>query len=97
MNQERKYDIILAPWVTEKSTEGSEYNQFTFRVARDATKVEIKTGIEALFGVTVTKVNTINMRGKVKRFRGRLGKRAAYKKAIVTIAEGQSIDITTGI
>ena len=97
MNQERKYDIILAPWITEKSTEGSEYNQFTFQVARDATKVEIKTGIEALFGVTVTKVNTINMRGKIKRFRGRLGKRAAYKKAIVTIAEGQSIDITTGI
>ena len=97
MNPERKYDVILAPWVTEKSTEGSEYNQFTFRVARGATKVEIKTGIEELFGVTVTKVNTINMRGKVKRFRGRIGRRAAYKKAIVTIAEGQSIDITTGV
>ncbi len=97
MNPERKFDVILAPWITEKSTEGSEYNQFTFRVARGATKVEIKSGIEELFGVTVTKVNTINMRGKIKRFKGRLGKRAAYKKAIVTIAEGQSIDITTGI
>ena len=97
MNPERKFDVILAPWITEKSTEGSERNQFTFRVARDATKVEIKSGIEELFGVSVTKVNTINMRGKVKRFRGRLGKRAAYKKAIVTIAEGQSIDITTGV
>ena len=97
MNPERKYDVILAPWVTEKATEGSEHNQFTFRVARDATKVEIKSGVEELFGVTVTKVNTINMRGKIKRFRGRLGRRAAYKKAIVTIAEGQSLDITTGI
>ena len=97
MNPERKYDVILAPWVTEKSTEGSERNQFTFKVARDATKIEIKSGIEELFGVSVTKVNTINMRGKVKRFRGRLGKRAAYKKAIVPIAEGQSIDITKGV
>jgi large subunit ribosomal protein L23 len=97
MNPERKFDVILAPWITEKSTEGSERNQFTFKVSRDSTKLEIKSGIEELFGVTVTKVNTINMRGKVKRFKGRLGRRAAYKKAIVTIAEGQSIDITTGI
>ena len=97
MNPERKFDVILAPWITEKSTEGSERNQFTFKVSRDSTKREIKSGIEELFGVTVTKVNTINMRGKVKRFKGRLGRRAAYKKAIVTIAEGQSIDITTGI
>ena len=97
MNPERKFDVILAPWITEKSTEGSERNQFTFKVSRDSTKREIKSGIEELFGVKVTKVNTINMRGKVKRFKGRLGRRAAYKKAIVTIAEGQSIDITTGI
>ena len=97
MNPERKFDVILAPWITEKSTEGSERNQFTFKVSRDSTKLEIKSGIEELFGVKVTKVNTINMRGKVKRFKGRLGRRAAYKKAIVTIAEGQSIDITTGI
>ncbi|MFQ5959280.1 MAG: 50S ribosomal protein L23 [Alphaproteobacteria bacterium] len=97
MSRERRYDIILAPVVTEKSTQGAEHNQVTFRVARRATKPEIKAAIEALFDVEVTRVNTINMRGKVKRFRGRLGKRAAYKKAIVTLAEGQSIDITTGI
>ena len=97
MNPERKYDVILAPVVTEKSTQGAEHNQVTFRVPRDATKGEIKAGVEALFGVKVTKVNTINMRGKIKRFRGRLGKRADYKKAIVTVAEGDSIDITTGI
>ncbi|MFP6743090.1 MAG: 50S ribosomal protein L23 [Alphaproteobacteria bacterium] len=97
MNSERKYDVILAPVVTEKSTQGAEYNQLTFRVTRDATKREIKAGIEELFGVKVTKVNTLNMRGKIKRFRGRLGKRADYKKAIVTLAEGERIDITTGI
>ncbi len=97
MNPERKFDVILAPVVTEKSTEGAEHNQVTFRVLRGATKPEIKAGVEALFDVKVTKVNTINMRGKVKRFRGRLGKRADYKKAIVTLAEGDSIDITTGI
>ncbi len=97
MNPERKFDVILAPVVTEKSTEGAEHNQLTFRVARGATKREIKASVEELFGVKVTKVNTLNMRGKVKRFRGRLGKRADYKKAIVTLAEGERIDITTGI
>ncbi len=97
MIRERMYDVILAPVVTEKSTQGSEHNQVTFRVPRTATKPEIKAGVEALFGVKVTKVNTINMRGKVKRFKGRLGKRADYKKAIVTLAEGDSIDITTGV
>jgi len=97
MNQERKYDVILAPVVTEKSTQGAEHHQLTFRVSLDATKREIKAGIEELFGVKVTKVNTLNMRGKIKRFRGRLGKRADYKKAIVTLAEGEHVDITTGI
>ncbi len=97
MNRERMYDVILAPVVTEKSTQGSEHNQVTFRVPRGATKPEIKAGVEALFGVKVTKVNTINMRGKVKRFKGRLGKRADYKKAIITLAEGDSIDITPGV
>ena len=58
MNPERKYDVILAPWITEKSTEGSEHNQFTFKVARGSTKVEIKSGIEELFGVTVTRAIT---------------------------------------
>ncbi len=97
MNLERMYDVVLRPVVTEKSTQGSENNQVTFRVARRATKPEIKQAVEGLFGVKVTKVNTLNMRGKVKRFRGRLGKRADYKKAIVTLAEGQSIDVSAGV
>ncbi len=97
MNRERMYDIVLAPVVTEKSTQGAEFNQVTFRVARHATKPEIKRAVAELFGVKVTKVNTLNVRGKVKRFRGRLGKRADYKKAIVTLAEGESIDVTSGI
>jgi large subunit ribosomal protein L23 len=97
MNRERMYDIVLAPVVTEKSTQGSEFNQVTFRVARNATKPEIKQAVAELFGVKVIKVNTLNMRGKVKRFRGHLGKRADYKKAIVTLAEGESIDVTSGI
>ncbi len=97
MNRERMYDIVLAPVVTEKSTQGSEFNQVTFRVARHATKPEIKQAVAELFGVKVTKVNTLNVRGKVKRFRGHLGKRADYKKAIVTLAEGESIDVTSGI
>ena len=97
MNLERMYDVVLRPVVTEKSTQGSENNQVTFRVARRATKPEIKQAVEGLFGVKVTKVNTINMRGKVKRFRGRLGKRSDYKKAIVTLSEGQSIDVSAGV
>ncbi len=97
MNRERMYDIVLAPVVTEKSTQGSEFNQVTFRVARHATKPEIKQAVAELFGVKVTKVNTLNVRGKVKRFRGRLGKRSDYKKAIVTLAEGETIDVTSGI
>ncbi len=97
MIRESMYDIIRAPEVTEKSTQGSEYNQVTFRVSPDATKPQIKRAVEGLFGVKVTKVNTLNMNGKVKMFKGRPGKRADYKKAIVTLAEGNSIDITTGI
>ena len=97
MKLERMYDVVLRPVVTEKSTQGSEHNQVTFRVARRATKPEIKLAVEGLFGVKVTKVNTLNMRGKVKRFRGRLGKRSDYKKAIVTLAEGQSIDVSAGV
>ena len=97
MTPERMYDVVLRPVVTEKSTQGSEHNQVTFRVARRSTKPEIKEAVEGLFGVKVTKVNTINMRGKVKRFRGRLGKRSDYKKAIVTLAEGQSIDVSAGV
>ncbi len=97
MIRESMYDIIRAPVVTEKSTQDSEYNQVTFRVSPNATKPQIKRAVEGLFSVKVTKVNTLNMNGKVKMFKGRPGKRADYKKAIVTLAEGDSIDITTGI
>lgn len=97
MNQERAYDIIRGPIITEKATELSEHNQFAFKVAPDATKPEIRDAIERLFGVKVTGVNTIRVKGKVKRFRGRLGRRSDVKKAIVTLAEGQSLDYTAGI
>ena len=83
--------------VTEKSTMGSEHNQVTFKVAMDATKPEIKSAIEVLFKVKVKAVNTIRQTGKTKRFRGIKGKRPDYKKAIVSLAEGESIDVTTGI
>ena len=97
MNQERAYNIVLGPIITEKSTELSEHNQFAFRVLKDATKPEIRAAIESLFGVKVTSVNTLVAKGKVKRFRGRLGRRSDVKKAIVTLAEGQSLDYTAGI
>ena len=93
----RHYDTILAPVITEKATYLSEQNKVVFRVADDATKDEIAAAVEALFKVTVTKVNTLNVKGKTKRFRGRVGRRSDVKKAIVTLAEGQSIDITTGL
>ena len=97
MNKERMYNVILAPVITEKSTMGSEHNQVTFRVTQDATKPEVKAAVEALFDVKVKAVNTLNQKGKIKRFRGRLGKRNDMKKAIVTLEEGQMIDVTTGI
>jgi len=93
----RAYDIIRSPVVTEKSTLGSEHNQVTFRVAMDATKPEIKSAVETLFKVKVRGVNTLRQDGKVKRFRGIKGRRPDYKKAIVTLAEGENIDVTTGI
>jgi large subunit ribosomal protein L23 len=93
----RHYDTILAPVITEKSTRLSEMNKVVFRVAADATKDEIAAAVEALFKVNVTKVNTLNVKGKTKRFRGTLGRRSDVKKAVVTLAEGQSIDITTGL
>jgi large subunit ribosomal protein L23 len=95
--KERWYDIILSPLVTEKSTAGSEVNQVTFRVSTDATKPEIKKAVEGLFEVKVKRVNTIRMNGKVKRFKGHLGKRANWKKAIVSLADGETIDIMTGV
>jgi large subunit ribosomal protein L23 len=91
------YDVILSPVITEKATKVSEHNQVTFRVRTDANKLEIKAAIEGVFGVKVMKVNTILVKGKSKMFRGRPGQRSDYKKAIVSLAEGQSIDVTTGI
>ncbi len=91
------YDLIRRPVVTEKSTLGGENNQVTFRVPLKATKPQIRAAVQGLFGVKVTAVNTIRVRGKWKRVRGRLGRRSDYKKAIVTLAEGDSIDVTTGL
>ena len=92
----RHYDVILAPHITEKSTLLSEHNGVVFKVANDATKPQIKEAVEALWGVKVTGVNTIVQKGKTKRWKGRPYKRTDTKKAIVTLAEGQSIDITEG-
>ncbi len=91
------YDFVLAPLITEKATLASEHNQVMFRVPLKATKPQIKKAIEALFKVNVTAVNTLITKGKKKRFRGRMGQRSDVKKAIVTLAAGQSIDVTTGL
>ena len=93
----KHFDVIRRPVITEKATLGSEHNQVTFVVARDATKPEIKAAVESLFDVKVEKVNTLVAKGKVKRFRGIRGRRPDVKKAIVTLAEGHSIDVTTGL
>jgi large subunit ribosomal protein L23 len=93
----RHYDIVLAPHITEKTTMLSESNSVVFRVAPKATKPEIKAAIEALFGVTVVGVNTIVAKGKTKRWKGKTYQRSDMKKAIVRLAEGQSIDITEGV
>jgi large subunit ribosomal protein L23 len=93
----RHYDTILAPMITEKATLLSEQNKVVFQVAMHATKEDIATAVEHLFKVKVTKVNTLIQKGKTKRFRGRPGRRSDLKKAIVTLQEGQSIDITTGL
>ncbi len=97
MTPERAYDIILSPVITEKATELSEHNQFAFRVAKTATKPQIKAAVETLFSVKVTGINTITVKGKTKRFRGRLGRRPDVKKAVVRLAEGQSLDYTAGV
>ena len=97
MSELKHYDLILSPVITEKSTAVSEFNQVVFKVPLTATKPEIRAAVEQLFQVKVTAVNTIRTEGKTKRFRGRLGKRSDVKKAVVTLAEGQSIDVTTGI
>ena len=93
----RHYDVILAPHITEKSTLLSEQNGIVFKVANDATKPQIKAAVEALFSVNVTGVNTITQKGKTKRWKGRPYTRSDVKKAIVTLKDGDSIDVTTGI
>ena len=93
----RHYDVIVSPVITEKATTLSEQNKVVFKVRSDATKPQIKAAVEKLFDVKVKSVNTLVTKGKVKRFRGILGKRNDVKKAIVTLAEGDSIDITTGL
>ncbi|HXH51819.1 MAG TPA: 50S ribosomal protein L23 [Sphingomicrobium sp.] len=93
----RHYDIVLAPHITEKSTMMSEANAVVFKVASDASKPEIKAAVEALFNVKVTGVNTIVTKGKTKRWKGKPYQRSDFKKAIVTLAEGNSIDVTSGI
>ena len=97
MTDIRHYDVITSPVITEKSTLLSEANQVIFNVPRGASKPEIKAAVEALFDVKVTGVNTLVRKGKVKRFRGRIGRQSDQKKAIVTLAEGQSIDVSTGL
>jgi large subunit ribosomal protein L23 len=93
----RHYDVIKSPLITEKSSLVAEQNQVVFKVASDATKPQIKAAVEKLFDVKVTSVNTLVQKGKTKRFKGILGRRSDVKKAIVTLAEGHSIDVTTGL
>ncbi|PSC02564.1 50S ribosomal protein L23 [Alsobacter soli] len=93
----RHYDIILGPVITEKATNQSEQNKVVFKVRKDASKPQIKAAVEKLFDVKVEAVNTLIRKGKVKRFKGTVGKQSDVKKAVVTLAEGQSIDVTTGL
>ncbi|MCQ0990172.1 50S ribosomal protein L23 [Jiella marina] len=97
MTDLRHYDVITSPVITEKSTLQSESNQVVFNVPKTATKPEIKAAVENLFNVKVAAVNTLVRKGKVKRFRGRIGRQSDKKKAVVTLAEGQSIDVSTGL
>lgn len=94
---EKHYDTLVAPVITEKSTIASENNQIVFKVAKTATKPEIAEAVERLFKVKVTAVNTLVTKGKSKRFRGRPYRRSDVKKAVVTLAEGHTIDVTTGL
>jgi len=97
MTDLRHYDVIVSPVITEKSTMASENNQVVFNVAKKATKPQIKAAVEALFGVKVTGVNTLVRKGKVKRFRGTIGTLSDVKKAVVTLKDGDSIDVATGL
>ena len=93
----RHYDVVVAPHITEKSTLLSEHNAVVFKVASDATKPEIKAAVEAIWNVKVTGVNTLNQKGKTKKWKGKPYTRSDIKKAIVTLADGEQIDVTTGI
>jgi large subunit ribosomal protein L23 len=97
LSRQEMYDLIRSPLITEKATAASEHNQIIFRVPLTATKREVKAAVEGLFSVKVDAVNTIRVQGKLKRVRGRPGQRSDSKKAIVTLAEGSRIDVTTGI
>ena len=97
MTDLKHYDVIVSPVITEKSTLVAESDAIVFNVARTATKPEIKAAVEALFSVKVKSVNTLVRKGKVKRFRGRIGKQSDVKKAYVRLEDGQSIDVTTGL
>ena len=97
MNEAQIYDVIVSPVITEKSTMASEHNQVLFNVAKKATKPQIKEAVERLFDVKVKAVNTLVRKGKTKRFRGREGRQSDVKKAVVTLEEGHSIDVTTGL
>ncbi|NQU59993.1 MAG: 50S ribosomal protein L23 [Rhodospirillales bacterium] len=96
-SKERMFELVRGPVVTEKATLISEYNQITFKVPLDANKFEIKAAIEELFKVKVSAVNTLRKRGKIKHFKGNIGKQNNTKKAVVTLAEGQSIDFMAGV
>jgi len=93
----RHYDVIIAPVITEKATSASEHNKVIFKVALGATKPQIKEAVEKLFDVKVKSVNTLRRRGKWKAFRGRYGLQSSSKRAVVTLEEGQKIDVTTGL
>ena len=95
--KEAFYDVISRPVITEKATAASEQHKVIFRVRPDVNKSQVKEAIEALFKVDVISVNTLNVQGKKKVFRGALGKRKDYKKAVVTLAKGQSIDLAGGV
>ena len=97
ISQNKAYQMILNPLVTEKSTQQSEFNKMVFSVPVNATKLEVKSSIEKIFSVKVTSVNTILLKGKVKRFKGILGRRSNTKKAIVTLAPGNTIDLSAGV
>jgi len=97
LSRQEMYDLIRSPLITEKATAASEHNQIIFKVPLTATKREVKAAVEGLFSVKVDAVNTIRVQGKLKRVRGRPGQRSDFKKAVVTLAEGSRIDVTTGL